>query len=913
MKVRHKVVGLSIIIGLLLWVLDAVLDYFFFYKGTFWGALITNVPLHEVYIRLLILASFTVFGIFISWVISKRQQAEEALKLHEVRLQALSDLNKMTEASEQDILGFVREEIIKVTQSQFAFIGFLSEDESVLSIDNWSKDTMAQCAVVDKPMHFPITQAGLWGEAVRQRKPIVINDYTAAHSNKKGYPEGHVPIRRFLGTPVFDGERIVAVAAVANKQEEYDESDAWAITSMMNDAWRLLGRKRAEEQVENMAKFPSENPNPVLRIKKDGELLYANAASSSLLSEWGCKVGQIVPDNCCQTVSEVFASGSGKRVEIEHAGRIFSFMVTPVAEANYANLYARDITERKDTESRQLLAEKILECLNQQSSRQNAIRKVLELVKESTGFEAVGIRLQEGDDFPYFAMEGFSAEFVEAESSLCAQDENGGKIYDSQGKPVLECMCGSVLSGRTDPALPFFTKGGSFWTNSTTELLASTSPEEKLGRTRNRCNRAGYESVALVPLRSGDWIIGLLQLNNKLPGCFTLEMIHFFEGIAASMGIALARIRAEEQIENLAKFPSEDPNPVLRIKKDGELFYANAASGSFLTEWGCEVGQIVPDNWHKTISEVFASGSGKRVEIEHTGKIFSFMVAPVAEAGYVNLYGRDITERKQAEEELRKAHDKLEKRVEERTIQLQKMVDALQAEVTERTKAEKRVLANQQQLRHMASELLLTEERERREIAAVLHDSIGQILAFSSIELGNSLKSAPQDFAESLTHIREMIEQAIKETRTLTFDLSPSILYTFGLGAALEQLAEHFSKAHGFKCNFEIHEEPEPASNEVQILLYRAVRELFINIAKHARAQTVKVSLCRADDNIQITVEDDGIGFDISRLHATLAESSGFGLFSVRERLSHLGGRFDIQSSPEKGTKITLLAPLEGK
>ena len=125
--------------------------------------------------------------------------------------------------------------------------------------------------------------------------------------------------------------------------------------------------------------------------------------------------------------------------------------------------------------------------------------------------------------------------------------QTGEVVRDGQGNPVLECMCGNVLCGRTDPALPFFTEGGSFWTNGTTELLASTTEADRQARTRNRCNGEGYESVALIPLRSGDEIIGLLQLNDHRRDQFTLEMIHFFEGLGASIGIALGRRRAEAE------------------------------------------------------------------------------------------------------------------------------------------------------------------------------------------------------------------------------------------------------------------------------------------------------------------------------------------------------------------------------
>jgi len=156
----------------------------------------------------------------------------------------------MTEASEQEILDFVRDEIVSISQSKFAFIGFMNEDESVQTTYAWSKEVMRQCAIVEAPSQFIVAEAGLWGEAVRQRKPIIINDYAAPHPQKKGYPKGHVPIKRFLCIPVFDGKRIAVVAAVANKEKDYELSDVRAITSMMNDTWRLIRRKRAEESLQ---------------------------------------------------------------------------------------------------------------------------------------------------------------------------------------------------------------------------------------------------------------------------------------------------------------------------------------------------------------------------------------------------------------------------------------------------------------------------------------------------------------------------------------------------------------------------------------------------------------------------------------------------------------------------------------
>ncbi len=211
-----------------------------------------------------------------------------------------------------------------------------------------------------------------------------------------------------------------------------------------------------------------------------------------------------------------------------------------------------EIIERKQTE-RQLQFEKklqagsseILNILNEPVELRESILQVIEKIREFSGLDAVAIRLKKGADFPYYQTDGFSRRFVEQESSLCASDEEGMLLRDEKGNPVLECMCGRVIHGETNPRQPFFTAKGSFWTNSTTDLLATTTEEERQARTRNRCHADGYESVALIPLRNGPETIGLLQLNDRRRGFFTLELVHFFEILSSSIATSLARRKAE--------------------------------------------------------------------------------------------------------------------------------------------------------------------------------------------------------------------------------------------------------------------------------------------------------------------------------------------------------------------------------
>ena len=182
-----------------------------------------------------------------------------------------------------------------------------------------------------------------------------------------------------------------------------------------------------------------------------------------------------------------------------------------------------------------------MKLLNDDNHTRELLRNLTGFLQHWTGCEAVGVRLREGDDFPYFETRGFPPEFVQLENQLCSRDADGGLVRDLGGNPVLECMCGNVLCGRFDPALPFFTAKGSFWTNSTSHLLASTSEADRQARTRNRCNGEGYESVALIALRHHGETIGLLQANDSVKDRFTPDLIGFLENAADQIALALAQ------------------------------------------------------------------------------------------------------------------------------------------------------------------------------------------------------------------------------------------------------------------------------------------------------------------------------------------------------------------------------------
>ncbi len=231
-------------------------------------------------------------------------------------------------------------------------------------------------------------------------------------------------------------------------------------------------------------------------------------------------------------------------------------------------------------------------------------------------------------------------------------------------------------------------------------------------------------------------------------------------------------------------------------------------------------------------------------------------------------------------------------------------------DITELKHAEIEIVERQRELRSLTAELQLVEERERRQIAQDLHDSIGQILSFSSRELKTLKKSTPESIAQTLEEISNQLDEAVKQARTLSFDLSPSILYDLGFEVAVEDLIEKFSEERKISCSFENCQADKPLADHVSIFLYRSVRELLINVAKHAEADIIKVSLAKQGDELYISVEDNGVGFEVSEMLKGSKRPKGFGIFSIRERLDHIGGRFEIESARGEGTKVTLIAPL---
>lgn len=237
-------------------------------------------------------------------------------------------------------------------------------------------------------------------------------------------------------------------------------------------------------------------------------------------------------------------------------------------------------------------------------------------------------------------------------------------------------------------------------------------------------------------------------------------------------------------------------------------------------------------------------------------------------------------------------------------------IAGIQVDITERRRMEGNLLASREDLRSLASMLASAEETERRRIATGLHDSAAQDLALVLLELKSLAgQTAGTGTAETVERVARMVQKTAEELRSLSLELSPPELYEVGLSAALESLAARFEAAYSLPCRFEAGPGDCELPEALRAVMYRSVRELLSNVARHARAGRVTVKMSRDAGRILISVEDDGRGFASTKAGRRPDISGGFGLFSVHEQLRHLGGELRVDSSPGLGTRSTIVIP----
>lgn len=448
----------------------------------------------------------------------------------------------------------------------------------------------------------------------------------------------------------------------------------------------------------------------------------------------------------------------------------------------------------------------------------------------------------------------------------------------------------------------------------------------------------GATAYVCLPLVNQGQMIGTLSFVSQTKSSFGEEELALMQAVSDHVAIAFQRMQLLESVRQRAA-EAEEGRRILEALMDHiplglEVIDVPQGTIRFMSRFGAAQGGLtraevegaraeeINRRWivlesdgvkslgWEEVPTSLASQSGEMfTEVELTlvkkdGQRMPILLsaAPVRDAqGQIVLTvvgWQDITQRKEAEDALVAAHEQLEQKVSHRTAQLA------------HAKAELELRAGQ--LQAMAMELTQSEERERRHLAQVLHDHLQQLLVAARMKMVLLRRRLQDDRQGQAIHeIDELLNQCITESRSLTVELSPPVLYDGGLGAGLAWLARQTEEKHGLEVRVTAAPDTEPAELGMRILLFQAARELLFNVVKHAQASLAEIQLARTDGQIRLEVCDNGIGFDAERLNHHAGSRSGFGLLSIRERLELIGGRFEIDSAVGRGCRMILYAPAE--
>lgn len=300
--------------------------------------------------------------------------------------------------------------------------------------------------------------------------------------------------------------------------------------------------------------------------------------------------------------------------------------------------------------------------------------------------------------------------------------------------------------------------------------------------------------------------------------------------------------------------------------------------------------ELLPEleaDWAGIFGHVALTGESRRFQnycapLDRWFDVYAWRHGDPADRQVAVLFS-DISARRQAEAALEQLNRTLEARIAERT----------------------------RQLRALANQLTETERRERTRLAQVLHDHLQQLLVAARMQLATLARGAdPFQHKRAVAEAMAILQDALEASRSLAVELSPPVLAQAGLVGALEWLGARMQSQHGLSIQLQADTAAEPASDDLRFLLFECVRELLLNVAKHAGVGVVGVALVRhVDPEIMVMVTDEGVGFDPEVLAARHADATSFGLFSIQQRLAHLGGSVTIESAPGRGTRVTLVVP----
>ena len=561
--------------------------------------------------------------------------------------------------------------------------------------------------------------------------------------------------------------------------------------------------------------------------------------------------------------------------------------------------------ERKKAERLQILSNGILTAVSSDNSLKDIIGRVITLIQQCTHFSAVGIRLKEGDDYPYFEQNGFTKDFLVTENTLIVKDSAGGICRDEKGNMQLECTCGLVISGGKSPVL---NESGSFWTNNSYPLLDIPLKEDPRTNPRNKCIHLGFGSVALIPIRANEKIVGLLQLNEKDTNAFTKDLISFFEGICLNIGTLLMRKQAKEDLQASKDFLDKIINSVASpiFVKDGQHRFClvNDALCSILNLpfeklIGTTGFEYFPEEQMKVFiakdQEVFKSGKeiiNEEQLTDGTGKIRNIVTRKTL---YTDTVGKkylvgvinDITENRQYEKELiiEKDHAKESDRL--KSAFLSNMSHEIRTPMNG-------ILGFAELLKEPG----LTGEQQQEYVRIIEKSGARMLNIINDIVDISKIEAGLMNVNNKETNINEKIE----------------FIYIF-FKPQVEEKGMQFS----FRNSLPTKEATIRTDSEK---VYSILTNLVKNAIKYSKAGTIEFGYIKRGETLEFYVKDTGIGIPKDRQSAIFErfiqaditdkmarQGAGLGLSISKAYVEMLGGKIWVESEEGIGSTFFFTLP----
>lgn len=826
--------------------------------------------------------------------VTERRRIEEQLQASRNKLQAsIGELEMMNRIAkillttpDDKMYGEVLQAVLEFTESPHGVFGYIDEDGDVVA-PSLTRNIWNKCRMKDKSIRFPrdTWSDTVWVRAILQKKTVI--------SNQPGrVPDGHIPVKRVIVTPVLFQDKCIGYLKAANRPSDYDARDELLLERIAGFIAPALDarlqrdfeerRRRAAEEALKTSQQDLKHAQAVARL---GSWRMDFRRNELFWPEETREIFKIPGDSAITygDFLEMIYTGDRERFNRNWInavpGEILEIDYRAVVDGEIKWLRCR--TELEYNENGDLPAAfGTIQDITESKRAQEALREREERFRSVFNKGAVPMALTATDsrlitvNAAYCEMLGYS------------EEELAGLSFYSITHPddIAENKIGidAVVNGERDSfrmEKRYFRKDGRIiWVDMSTASVRDTS-----GR--------------------------VLYIVTHAP-----EITERKE--------AEQRLLDSEKRFSQSFYASPAPTTISTIK-EGRYIDCN---GSWAKAMGYSREEIIGKNigdlsiWVKPekraplIRKLRRSGFLKNQPIQlrtKSGEVRDILWS----AELINISGQkfmlslfhDLTERKKIERDLRESKEKLETKVQERTAQLTEINKSLLAEIQERKLSEKRLRLAQKNLRAMAAEIVLAEERSRQNFATDLHDTVVQTLGAAKLKTEFLREFVPEKGSKYLNELRNMLSQSISEARLIMAEMSPPVLYELGFNPAIEWLAEQISSQHDLDIVV-VADDHGPSMHEVQVLLFQAARELLMNIVKHANAGKVLVSIKGDRKNLRIIVKDDGDGFD-GNVSFRADTSSGFGLFSIRERLRHMGGRLIIKSKPGQGTRVSIVAP----